>query len=470
LYFVAEGPISRVRPPSEDVETVVAHEPGTILTQVESLPGGRVLLYTVWAALGGEFGSPEIWSIDLESQDRQLVTPGANARYAASGHLLWGTADGHLMAAPFDLGSATISGSSSSVQDGLRTIRDPGWTVRYHLSDAGDLVYETGTGASSRPREFVWVTRTGAETPLESSETLDWSYTLGMRSIRLSPDGSRVVYTNSVGGRTDIFVRTLPDGPPVQLTFTEASDQAASWTPAGDAIVYSSLAELDASADLRGEWRLWRVPANGAGEPAVLYGGPDDNVGAAVWSPDGQWLVWRRNRTSLTASQDLMAFRPQVDSAPRPLIASEAGEKGAAISPDGLWIAYTSNEEGRDEVYVQPFPNVDDGKWKVSTGGGIQPVWARDGGELFYLSPTADLMAAEYTVTAGVFQPGRVTSLFTLPNQGGLNSNSDNYDVAPDGQRFLTTRPASGSESGATGPQIVLVKNFLELLRERLPN
>ena len=167
-------------------------------------------------------------------------------------------------------------------------------------------------------------------------------------------------------------------------------------------------------------------------------------------------------------SRDILAIRPGVETAAIPLVATEAySEQGPAISRDGRWLAYSSNETGRPEIFVRPFPDVDAGKWQISTGGGIQSVWAYNGRELFFANPeTRELEAAEFNATSTTFQLVRVTTLFEIRedthfDNSGLG-NTDFYDVAPDDQRFLMARRYEEDEAETS---FVLVLNFFEELK-----
>ena len=193
-----------------------------------------------------------------------------------------------------------------------------------------------------------------------------------------------------------------------------------------------------------------------------------------VWSPDGEWLVLRRPAFfQEQVSRNILAIRPGVETAVIPLVATEEySAQGPAISRDGRWLAYSSNETGRHEIFVRPFPDVDAGKWQISTGGGIQPVWAHNGRELFFANPlTCEFNAAEFTTTSTTFQRGRVTTLFespegTLFDNSGLG-NTDFYDVAPGDERFLMARRYEGDEAETS---FVLVQNFFEELKRLVPN
>ena len=189
-------------------------------------------------------------------------------------------------------------------------------------------------------------------------------------------------------------------------------------------------------------------------------------VSKGVHSPDGEWLVLRR-----TGGADILALRPGVDTEALPLIATEEfREQAPAISRDGRWLAYSSNETGRHEIFVRPFPDVDAGKWQVSTDGGIQPVWAHNGRELFFADPTTrELKVAEFTTTSTTFRRAEITTLFTIP--GGVfflaSGIHDFYDVDLDDERFLMAR-AAGSED--LSRRVVLVQNVFEEIARLVPN
>ena len=179
-------------------------------------------------------------------------------------------------------------------------------------------------------------------------------------------------------------------------------------------------------------------------------------------------------RAVANLNQDILAMRPGVDSTATPLIfAEQFREADAAISRDGRWLAYSSDETGRHEIFVRPFPNVDDGKWQVSTEGGVQPVWAHNGRELFFLSLFGQLEVAEFTTADNSFLRGRVTPLFTAP-QGSVVTwlqHGRFYDVSLDDQRFLMARPYQGDEQeGGGSSQVILVQNFFEELKAQVPN
>ena len=471
VYFLSVGTLHRVRASGGPAEPVTERSDGERYHSFpQPLPGGRHLLFGVGRT--GDGSDAAIWSLDLETRERKLLTPGTNARYTASGHLLFGTYDGQLMAAPFDARRAELTGDAVPVAEGLATQAVRG-NVTYSVSDDGRLVYWAGaSGAGGVVRELVWVTRSGEATLVSPGETLRWSPGTANNGLRLSPDGRRVAFTNETAGNLDIWTKVLPDGAMSRLTFDEVREQGPTWTPDGRTVTFSS-ERTRASGFPGGFCCRWAVPANGAGQAEFVFGSPDLRVGDGVWSPDGKWLVFRRNAPgSPTGTTDILALQPGVDSVATPLIVTEQfRELYPAISRDGLWLAYTSNEAGRNEVFVRPFPDVNGGKWQVSNGGGKDPVWAHNGRELFFLNAvTGELEVAEFTATADSFVTGRITALFSLGGlSGGYFRDDRFYDVALDDQRFLTTRPV-GVEEGLEPTSTILVQNFFEELKELVPN
>jgi serine/threonine-protein kinase len=458
VYFTggaSEWSLGRIRATGGESEVVTElAENEQTHTWAELLPGGRTLLFTV-SGDGLQSGAEhEIWSVDLETGQRMFLTSGMHARYAPTGHLIFGNADGQLLAAPFDVDRVALTGPGVPVADGLdRLARQHA----YALSKEGDLVYRTG--GSGEARELVWVARDESIRAVADDAVLRWAAGgIGIDGMSLSPDGTRIAYVDFVGGRKDLWSRALPDGAPVRLTFDEASEQSPTWSPDGESIVFARNETIQPN-----DWTLWTVPASGAGQPELLYHGGADGV----WSPDGARLVIRLIGGGDIGPRGLQILRPGIDTVAVPL-AANAGSTGPAVSPDGRWLAYASNETGRDEVYVRPFPNVASGKWQVSTEGGVQPVWAHSGRELFFLDPsTAELSAVAVTVDGDAFRPGPVTTLFRSPLRpsGGNFTWGRDYGVAANDQEFLMTRLAPDG-----GSRIVVVQNFFEELKRLAPN
>ncbi len=463
LYFMGlDFAISRVPDTGGEIETVTQRSEGDLAHVPHPMPGGKVLLHTVLR--DSSSSDAAIWSMDLETGERKMLKPGGWARYAASGHLLFGTPDGQLMAAPFDVARAAFTGNAVPVVDGL-TIGLFG-DMAFAVSEDGSLVY--AAGGVSGVREFVWVTRSGEASPVSPGETLRWTNEGQHNGLRLSPDGGRVVFTNETDGNVDIWTKVLPDGPMSRLTFDDALEQLPAWTPDGREITFASRRGNSNSVGPGQFYRVWQRPANGTAEAELVYGDSDSPSGEGVWSPDG-WLVVRRNPAPPEhPTSDIIGLRPGEDGEAEPLVVSDRFfEAYPAVSRDGRWLAYVSNETGRNEVFVRPFPNVNDGKWPISNGGGVEPVWAHNGRELFFRNrATNEIAVATFSTTENSFELGSVTPLFRMPGIFYSGGRPRVYDVALDDQSFLTTRPVD-TETAATS--VILVLNFFEELKRLVP-
>ena len=463
IYATSASKLFRVPATGGPPEPVTATGDGVRYFFTDILPGAAVALLNV--DMGD--GTWDVRALRLETGEMKGLVPGGPnvgfARYADSGHLVYIAPDRTLMAARFDPEAMELLGPSVALEEGV---------VAFSISDTGKLFYSK---AGARVSELVWVTRSAEVTPVSPGETLRWPIGNQNLGLRLSPNGTRVAFVNESGGDTDIWTKELPDGPMSRLTFDERIEQNLAWTPDGQGITFSS-EQTSASGPL-GTWCcLWTVPANGTGEAEFVYGSADFHAGDGVWSPDGKWLVMRRNNSAnVSITHDLFALQPGVDSVAKPMVATrQFREMYPAISHDGRWLAYESDETGNREVFVRPFPNVEDGKWRVSTGGGTQPVWAHNGRELFFVNPVKEeLVAAPFAVSGTAFEPGPVTSLFSVTEFVPIGSTVTGdrfYDVSLDDERFLMTREVGEGAAATYITSTVLVQNFFEELKARVPN
>lgn len=237
-----------------------------------------------------------------------------------------------------------------------------------------------------------------------------------------------------------------------RITFDGAMNERAAWTPDGQRLVFPS--------DRAGAIRLFERRADGGGSTTPVNVFDSRRVFGAEWSPRGDWLLFRTDDQA-AGNGDIMGIRPGIDSVARRVVATAAEELAPAISPDGRWLAYSSNQTGRREIYVRPFPETDRATYQVSTTGGSEPLWSRDGRELLYRDDHDQIVAVP--VTAGVtFERGAARALFDASNYAALTVQRD-YDVTPDGQRFVMIR-----SDAPRANRIVAVFGFLDELREKV--
>ena len=455
VYFMAPGAFSRVPETSGEVE------PFTVLDTAQSetrhiwpqaLPNGRGVLFTVAHEPYPDVSQYDIAVADMETGEHEVLVRGVFARYAASGHLVYVTADGTLLAAPFDQGALQLAGDAVALTEGVG-VRVFG-SVHLALSDDGTLVYQADDGSAGQS-QFVWVTRSGQATPVDRGWTFVVSPNFGSR---LSPDGTRIAFNAMVEGNRDIWIKHLPDGPLERLTFSEDDDFRPFWTPDGQTVTYFS--------GPQGDRNVWSKSADGTGEAVLVL---DEELAQGSWSPDGEWLVLRAAATADLGLglRDILAFRPGVDTAAIPLVATpEFAEGEPALSPDGRWLAYSSNETGRYEVFVRPLPDVNSARVRVSSDGGLGPLWAHSGRELFFVDEDRGLVAAQFDPGSG--QVLGQETLFTIPAGYLVNPGDNFYDITSDDQRFLMVRPYQG-EGEAAATEVIVVENFFEELKERVP-
>ncbi|MFL5483660.1 MAG: protein kinase domain-containing protein [Gemmatimonadaceae bacterium] len=408
------------------------------------LPNGKGVLFTV--VYGGRNDAKgrrplSVAVAEVPSGKHRILLNGATfARYSPSGHLLYVTTDRALMMVPFDQNSMTVKGEPTTVVESVRLGTSA--SADLGVSSDGTLIYATGANAGNG--ELVWVTRDGKAQPVDSTWVGYFSFPT------LSPDGKLLALTVGDAGSRDVWIKQLDKGPATRLTLDGRSNIYPAWTPDGRSVMYTN--------GIQQSLGVLKKRADGSSQ-AVLQLKTKTAVGA-TWSPDGKWLIYRTDRQGPGAS-DIMAIRPGVDTAPIPLVATRFTEFTPAISRDSKWLAYASNESGRYEIYVVPFPNTSAAKWIVSTAGGTEPRWAHRGNELFYRDAAGNMVAAEVR-TNPVFSVTRTTILFSATRFGSFEA-SPQYDVAADDQRFLMLRPLPGSEP----ERLIVVENWFEDLKAK---
>ena len=425
----------------------------------ELLPGGRAVLFTITAQTGG-LDAAQVAVLDLQTGTRTvLVHGGSHAHYVPGGlgsptraereggHLVYAAA-GTLRAVPFDLANLKTRGTPVPViADVVTTING---AVDAVVAGDGTLAYVSGGVASfGEPRTLVWVDRQGRETPIPAPPH---AYVFP----RLSPDGTRIaVY---VQDQLNIWLWDLGRTTLTPATFAPGVAIFPVWTPDGRRLIFSS--------DRAGARNLFWQAADGTGAVERLSESPNQQVPVSV-SPDGGRLIF--TETDPKTGEDVMQVELEGTHRVTALVQSPFGERNGTISPDGRWLAYEANDSGRFEIHVRPFPEVKSGHWLVSTTGGTRPLWARNGQELFYVSPTGALMRVG--VERG---PSWAATTPTLLVKAGylmrpIFSLGRTYDIAPDGQRFLMIKEGNGSDQTAAPTSLIVVQHWTEELKRLVP-
>ncbi len=420
-----------------------------------ALPGGRGVTF-----LSCSLGCTEVqlWVLDLRTnRARLLLRKASTGVYVAEagGHLVYSGETGGLFAVPFDLDRLELTGTPISLGEQLAVGTDLSLDL-FHLSRGGTLTAVVGgRSLTGRTFEMVWVDRNGRQTPVDATWTFQLTALANNHGWALSPDGSRFAIGLFTGAGDDIWVKPLPRGAPYRVTFDPRPDMRPHWTSDSRFISFVTV---------RQPGGLYLRRADGAGSDSVLFEGVVDE---GVVTPDGRALVLRQGALGpMAGGRNITGLRLGTDKAPVPLLATEFDEEAVALSPNGQWMAYQSDETGRTEVFVRPFPNTEAGKKQVSSKGGLAPLWSRDGTELFYLSGANNMMVAR--VTAGsIIETSEPQVLFHVPDEllGAQALFYTPWDVARDG-RFLMARLVSGDAGSAGG--ILVVENWIEELKAKV--
>lgn len=407
----------------------------------EFLPGGTAVLFTIISAAGADH---QIAALDLKTGARKvLVSGGTGPQFVPGGYLIYG-AEGTLRAVRFDPARLAVLGDPVAVLEGVLTKTQGG--VDFSMSAEGTLAYVSDAGNALR-RRLVWVDRQG------KTEDLD----LPPRTYaipRISPDGTRVALDIRDQER-DIWIWDFARHTLNRLTTYPGNDGNPVWTPDGRRIIFNSARE--------GPTNLYWQAADGTGSAERLAENQGGQVASSI-TPDGTGVLFREDSTS--GGQNVMMLDlvpPRRVKAP---VSTKFHERNPALSPDGKWLAYESNESGTFEIYVRPFPDVDGGLWPVSSGGGVQPAWTPDGTELFYVRPDGRLMRVPVH-TGATFEVGPPHVVIDRPLDRTL-ATPRAYDVSPDGQRFLIAEAVTPSEAALTAG-IAVVLNLHEELKRLLP-
>ena len=399
----------------------------------ELLPGGQAVLFTVWTGAGIDDAHVDVQSLKT-GERRVLIKGGVNGHYLAAGFLVFARG-GAMLAVPFDVTRLEVTGPPVPMIEGVAMHPGTG-AAQFSLSKSGSILFVPG-GERAANTTLCWVDRKGVAQPIPAPAR-------GYVNPKLSPAGRRL----AVGieeGKPGVWIYDL-ERDTSMLLFRTGGVPAPSWTRDGKRVAFRS--------NVGGQTGLFWMPADGSGVPERLTTGNAEYPGS--WSLDGRVLAASGGDSK---SWDLWVLPMDGDRKPRPFLQTPFNEGGGMFSPDGRWLAYTSNESGREEVYIQAYPG-SGAKWQVSAEGGVQPVWAQNGKEIFYRNQ--DKMMAVAVVTQPEFRASKPTLVFEGRYEKGIYPFIPNYDVASDG-RFLMIK--SSVESAPT--QLNFVQNWFEELKGR---
>jgi serine/threonine-protein kinase len=329
---------------------------------------------------------------------------------------------------------------------------------QFDMSMNGTLVYVSGKSTVSSSYPISWLDNSGKINPLVAKPGV-------YGAPRFSPDGKRLAFTAVGSQGADVWVYDLERDTPTQLTFTGPGNLEILWTPDGKHLVFGSRAT--------GVAALWWIRSDGSGEPQKLLERKNTGVGLRPQSftPDGRILAYDDNTHTGTAVEiwtlplDLSDIEHPKPGKPEPLLTTAARQVDAAISPDGKWIAYSSNESGVDDVFVRPFTG-SSGRWRISTGGGKFPTWSRTAHELFYFSLADNrIMVADYKVEGDSFNP--VKPRVFSDQQIALPNFIRSLDLHSDGRRFAVFPRLQVDERTKGTLHLTFLFNFSDELHRR---
>jgi Tol biopolymer transport system component len=379
--------------------------------------------------------------LNLETGERRELGPGTGPVYSQDGYLIHGAANADepgLWALPFSLGTLEPTGDAFPISTA-------GFTPS--VSRDSTLAYRDQAEVGAL-ETLVWRSRAG-----ELLETVGQPQAL-IGQPALSPDGQRVAVRSGESSDFDIWVHDLTRSTKTRLTFEDVTEANPAWSPSGREIVYR-IAGLPE--------RIMRRAADGTGEAVALVEA-EGQLYMPDWSRDGRYLVYREGRTETRS--DIRYVELGADGTtgePVTFLDSPADESAPKLSPDGRFLAYASDESGRPEIYVRPFPS-GDGKWQASVNGGTAPRWRSDGRELYYAEGANTLMSVSVS-TESAFTPGQPQPLFEAPLLASTSAGYGGYDVSADGQRFVTIAPVEAEGEETAPPAIRVVQNWYEEFR-----
>lgn len=401
-----------------------------------ALPDGNTVLYS---SSTGSLPTSRLGVATVsDGKSEVLNVSGTSPLGVIDGELIYVSVTGTLMAVPFDARARRVIGVPVTLSD--RLALGPRGSTDAALSANGTLVYLTGSTAQQ-----IVIHEPGKKEKVLIADPRPYAYP------RLSPDGKRVALTVAGEGRSDVWIYTIADATLTRLTTEGTTNERVEWSPDGSRVIYRS--------DASGGSSLWQVPADGSGHASVLFNPPGAQVWEGVFTPNGQTLIYR---VGAIGTGDVMyrrmstacTERSECDTMPHAIAATQFSEWTPRLSPDGKWVAYSSNESGTYQVYVRPFPGPG-ARFQVSTGGGEMPVWSRDGRHLYFITDR-EIIANDLA-----FAPTFTVTRRATVAEGDFASLSRGhamYDVMPEGKGLVLVKAMNDG-------QTIVVLNWIDELR-----
>jgi eukaryotic-like serine/threonine-protein kinase len=440
IVYDGQGRIMRVSANGGTPATILEGK-DELFWDPQLLPDGKTLLFTFSPA--DRQMNMKIAVQSLKSGKRRVLFAGQSARYLPTGHLAY-VQDPTLFAIPFDPGKSEVTGGPVPMIQDIYM-----WgNTHYAVSDSGVLVYVPGIRAAQLNQlsqsTLVWVDRNGKEEAIAAPPNT-------YAAPKISPDGTRVALTVSTVDKPDIWIRDLARGTMTRLTFDEPS-RIPLWTADGKRIAFMS--------ERNGTISIYWKAADGTGKDEKLGSEGDFGEMPRSWSKDGKTLILSKGTGG--GAYDIMALSMEGGRKLRPLLNATYNENFPQVSPDGRWMSYLSDESGENEVYVRPFPEVDGGRWQVSTSGGTNPLWSPDGRDLFYRSGDAAMAVSVKIAPTFSFETPKIL----------FHGRYSAWDISPDGKRFLMIKPSEAAAPAAPEERslqrINIVLNWFEELKPRV--
>jgi eukaryotic-like serine/threonine-protein kinase len=397
------------------------------------LPDGKHVLVTSNAGAGG------IFVVTVDTGEVQTVLPAENSpvQYAEPGYLLF-SRGGTLVAQPFDADNLRVSGSAHSIAESVSPGASGVGGPTFSVSHDGLLLYQTASQA-----QLAWMDENGKKLASIGEPGF-------LSSPYLSPDGKYAMVTVVPPGQKNqkLWLYDLSSGTAHPFTFSEGDDLYPVWSPDGKQVAFASNRNGN-------QQDIYVKPVGGGSSEQLLLGGEGDKQ-PDRWSTDGRYILFDYNNGKKTKATDVWALPLFGDRKPFPVVQTPGVDYYGMFSADGKWVAYVSDESGRAEMYVVPFPGPG-GKWQISTGGGAIPFWP-PGHELFYLTADSRMVGVEYTVDGTNFKVGKSRMLF-----GGRSlASSPGLDINAVDKRWLVAMTVAEPNISP----LILVTNWTKLLKQ----